>query len=363
MEDRQYCLFLFGMMGSVWILAALMAATLESYAVGVRPTSVAVADFNRDGALDIAVANTGSGTVSVLLANRRRFQVAATFRGGPEPSDLEAADIDRDGDQDLVIANHETSSFTLLLNDGKAAFGPAPGSPFAMGARPHLHSVTVADFDGDGWMDVAVESVDTREVRLRRGGSRGFGPVIPVPVQTGPYFQLGRGDVTADGIADILIPGHSDRTVRAVAKRGRAFALAPFTLTLPSRPWAVTSGDFNGDGRTDLAALESDALNLWLHGTKEFSRAPSSSIRIPGATGIAVGKIDRAKGDDMVIGSWEGDQIAIVSGGSQRPRMLRVCERPVGLAVADLDRDGQGDIVVACATEARVVVIRNAAAQ
>src|SRR5512145_645970 len=93
------------------------APSLDSYDVGARPWSIAAADLDRDGRLDLVVANAGDGTVTILrgTGGGRLGPLAPAIRCGKEPSDVDAIDLDRDGDADLVIANHETSMITVLL--------------------------------------------------------------------------------------------------------------------------------------------------------------------------------------------------------------------------------------------------------
>jgi hypothetical protein len=88
--------------------------------VGQQPREVAIADLNVDGVLDVAVANSGDGSVSLLLGTpgTTSLHLLRAVPAGREPSDLDALDIDQDADPDLVIANHETPYITVLFNDG-----------------------------------------------------------------------------------------------------------------------------------------------------------------------------------------------------------------------------------------------------
>ncbi|HYC62449.1 MAG TPA: VCBS repeat-containing protein [Thermoanaerobaculia bacterium] len=329
----------------------------ESYAVGAGPRAVAVGDFDTDGQLDVAVASSGAGTVSTLFGSGRRLRAGATIPAGREPTDIKAADVDNDDDLDLVIANHETSAVTVLLNDGKGSFIAAPYSPLAMGARPHIHSVTAADFDGDGWIDLAVESSDTRDVRLRRGSANGFHASIAIDVRTMPYNQLGAADVSGDGVADLLVPGHNDRTARGVTRRANGFGLAPWTIATGNTPWLVNGADVDGDRRADVLVVETDAVSVWLQGANGFSHASWSPVRVAGATGLATGDLDGDGIADIAIGPWSGSGVTVWASRGRRTHAVTTCQRPIGLAIADLNRDGSGDLIVACNQEDRLLVV------
>ncbi|HVE78937.1 MAG TPA: VCBS repeat-containing protein [Gemmatimonadaceae bacterium] len=331
-----------------------------SYDVGGGPRAIAVADLDGDGRLDVAVANSADGTVSILLGaggGGLRPAAGSPVAVGREPSDVEAADLDRDGDVDLAFPNHESPSVTVLLNDGRARFTPAPGSPFDTGARPHVHGLASGDIDGDGWTDLATESADTREVRVLRGGPRGFGAVVAVSVGTMPYYRLGTGDVVGDSFPDVLVPGHGDSTVRVVHREGTRLVSAA-AARLAGQPWIVVGDDVNGDRRRDLVVVQTDAVSVWLGGDRgTFTPAPGSPFALRGATEVATGDLDGDGMADVAIGPWDGDEVTVLLGPALAARRVRACERPIGLAVADLDGDRRGELLVACATGSRVVVV------
>lgn len=107
----------------------LPSQTVASYDVRARPRAIATGDLNSDAALDVAVANSADGTVSILRGvggGRLRPAASLPFPAGQEPSDVDAADLDRDGDVDLVFANHETSRVTFFsMTDEHVSQGPA----------------------------------------------------------------------------------------------------------------------------------------------------------------------------------------------------------------------------------------------
>ena len=339
------------------------SAGTASYPVGAQPRAIAVADLDGDGDADVAVASSAGGTVTVLLGvgQGRLRPDGASIPAGREPSDVDAADVDRDGDVDLVLANHETSRVTILLNDGRARFAPAAGSPVATGAPPHVHGVAAADLDGDGWVDVAVESADTREVRILWGGAGGFAAAVAVDVGTMPYFRLGAADVAADGRPEVLVPGHGDSTVRVVqAGRGRELR-SERAIRLADQPWMIVGADVNGDRRADMVVVHANAVSVWVAAERGFAEAAGSPFPLPGASEAATGDLDGDGVADVVAGPWEGDEVTVLAGPRQARRVVRACPRPIGLAVADLDGDGRGELLAACPTQNRLLVITSPA--
>src|SRR5437870_189597 len=115
----------------------------RDFAVGTNPQSVAAGDFNGDGRPDLAVANSGSSNVSVLLGNGDgTFQAARTFAAGTTPASVAVGDFNGDGVADLAVANSGSSNVSVLLGNGDGTFQAA--RTFAAGGGPL--SVAVGDF-------------------------------------------------------------------------------------------------------------------------------------------------------------------------------------------------------------------------
>jgi FG-GAP-like repeat len=107
-------------------------------AVGTRPVAVAVADFNGDHRLDIAVTNNSNNTVSILLNNPNgTFTNGGTPATGAGPRGIAAGDLDGDGDTDLVVDNFSANSLSILLNNGAGVFTASAGGPLTTGNNPY----------------------------------------------------------------------------------------------------------------------------------------------------------------------------------------------------------------------------------
>src|SRR5262249_53148108 len=225
-----------------------------SFAVGVRPVSIAVGDVSGDGHLDLAVANSGANTVSVLLGNGSgSFGSANHFATGGSigASSVAIADFDRDGRPALAFPNFATpGTIAVLRQNEDGSFGPA--QTFTVGANPA--AVVVADLNGDGRMDAATANLESDNVSVLLGN--GDGSLAPVQnYQVGRAESVAFGDFNGDGILDLLtanrhafvmvLPGNGDGTFRP-----------PCDFWAGAEPVSVAVGDFNGDARADLAVAQ-----------------------------------------------------------------------------------------------------------
>src|SRR5262249_28411583 len=123
------------------------------YAAGTSPDAVVTNDFNRDGRLDLAVANYSSSTISVLLGNGDgTFQAARNDATGANPRSLAVGDFNGDGNLDAVTAHAGHLSVRRGNGDGP----PGPPAGIDVGSGPQ--SVAVGDFNADGKLDLGVTS-------------------------------------------------------------------------------------------------------------------------------------------------------------------------------------------------------------
>jgi hypothetical protein len=268
------------------------------------PKWISVSDVNHDGNPDILVANADAGTVSVLLGNGLgEFHEASgsPFPAGHLPNDIAVADMNGDGFRDLVIANHQSPNITILLGDGKGGFAPSPGSPFDVHSKPHPHGVAVADFNGDGISDVVTDSWGDNQIELLLGDGKG-GLITPghfFPVGRRPYERLRSADFNNDGFPDVATTNLDDGTVTILLGDGKGGFNEAHGSPFPAgaRPWQVYVGDANGDGipdlivipyQRDLANPSQNTLTVLLgDGHGSFKPMPGSPLSLEGCRGAA----------------------------------------------------------------------------
>ena len=140
------------------------------------PASVAIGDINGDGQADLAVANSGSDTVSILLGNGTGtfFGGAVNYGTGFSPRSVVMGDINGDGKPDLAVANANSDSVSILLGNGTGTVAPATN--YRVGAVPYL--VAMGDLNGDGKPDLAFSNTGSANVSILLNTSCSTVPMV-----------------------------------------------------------------------------------------------------------------------------------------------------------------------------------------
>ena len=195
---------------------AFPSAKVSQITVGSGPTSVVAGDFNRDGNLDFAVTNKTDNTVSVMLGagNGSTFNQAS---GSPistgtstSPAALVTADFNGDGKLDLAVAESGLNRVDIFKGNGDGTFSLQPSS-IATGTTPL--SIVFGDFNADGKIDLAVANSGSKLLGLSLGnGDLTFQAQTTVSVGPNPIVAA-PADYNGDGTTDLAVANNGTSTV------------------------------------------------------------------------------------------------------------------------------------------------------
>ncbi len=228
------------------------------FITGTSPYSLSISDFDGDGKKDLAVTNyTNSGFVSVFRNTGSigtiSFAAKVDFTTGIFPYGVSTGDFDGDGKTDLAVANNNSISvFRNTGNSGTISFAPKVD----LAAGSSTISITSGDFDGDGKRDLAVGSFYSLSV-FRNTGSSGiisFAPKVDF-VAAGTIYSITTGDFDRDGKQDFVVANRDSSSISVFQNTGSSgiISFAPkVNFTTQVTPQSVSTSDLNGDGMPDL---------------------------------------------------------------------------------------------------------------
>ncbi|HNG30477.1 MAG TPA: FG-GAP-like repeat-containing protein, partial [Blastocatellia bacterium] len=330
-----------------------------NFATGTNANFVAVGDFNLDGKPDLVTANPGSDNVSVLLGNGAgSFGAASNFTVGTNPWGVAVGDFNSDGSPDLAVANLNSANVSVLLGNGAGSFGAATN--FATGTTPRF--VTVGDFNQDGKTDLATandNAVSSNNVSVLLGNGAGsFGAATNFLAGNRPT-ALAVGDFNLDGRPDLSVAnfGSGDASVllntcNGTPCSGTSFAGAT-NFTAGTTPRSVAVGDFNLDGKSDLAVANNGTNNVSIligNGVGNFGAATNFAAGTL-AISVAVGDFNLDGKPDLAVANFNSDNVSILlgtgSGSFGAATNFATGARPDSIAVGDFNNDGKSDLATA----------------
>jgi hypothetical protein len=276
---------------------------------------VASADFDRDGFADLAIENNQASIIVKLANGEGGFGPNMTYNlgSGAGVKALIARDLDADGNIDLVTAN--AASLSVLLGDTKGTFG-TPASISVSNAAGSLASVAAGDFNGDGDVDLATNLTSGVGVFLGNGDGT-FGGQASYGT-SGFHRSLVAGDFDGDGKLDLASASASGASVLVFSGNGNGTFDSPTTVSVGNGSGlarALAAGDFNADGRADLAAAVSgnNHVTVLLGQANGSFSAQSYSIAGSGdTTAVAAAYLDGDASLDVVV--TRGDEAVVLSG-------------------------------------------------
>ncbi|MFZ0958577.1 MAG: VCBS repeat-containing protein [Candidatus Sulfotelmatobacter sp.] len=296
--------------------------TSVGYATGGFPyQSAIVADLNGDGLMDILVSDDNQSLVWMAGYGDGTFQAAKDFYA-PVPDNnygysysSATGDLNGDGFPDVVLANYgdDTMGITVFLSNPDGSLQPGVN----YGTSGEFGYVTVADFNGDGKLDIAASNFDGY-VQIFTG--TGTGNFI-----SGPYYSttpegtaIVAGALNTSGAAgfnDLAVTNY-EGSVNVLVNDGAGGFMSAVAYPLTNGACNLATGDIDGDGNLDLAIAECEGSQIGV------------------LMGVGDGTFGAVSEPDVPVGGY-----------------------PFGVALADLDGDGNLDIATTSGSQNVAVVL------
>jgi hypothetical protein len=332
-------------------------AAPTSFAVGATPVGLALADFNGDGKLDVVTAN-GNGTLSFLAGNGHGgFAAPVTAATASDTfTSVAVGDFNRDGKADVVAGT--TTGLDVLLGNGNGTFTLKQTVSFARTIdgfvfNNGVSSVAVGNFQGHGNEDVVADSAGGLSILLGNGngtvGSR-------VGLNAGPVGSFVIGDFTGDGKQDIVtsnVAGYATPpSISLLAGNGNGTFAATVTQDASVAANGLAAGDFNGDGKLDLAYASATGGNivgtLLNAGGGTFAMTPAVATSVAPTALAAADFTGNGRQDLVVMGEFNDLQVLLSNGdGTFRAGpTLSDSAGPLAVTVGDFTGNGKQDIAV-----------------
>jgi hypothetical protein len=283
---------------------------------------------------------------------------------GTSPMAQVAGDFNQDGITDLAVLDAGASTIQIFLgtNNGSGAF--TLGNTLTTGASPV--GLVAGDFNGDGFLDLAVAAGDGVEVLYATGGGA-FNSFVTTTVNSSAASSLAVADFNNDGLADIAATfvgagGPTSTTANILVSTGTSFNTGIFpSIPIGSAVVASGVGEFNLDALPDLVVITSAGANVMLNTSNLAAVTPTYSLAAPviyaagnGPNAVLVKSITGNTNQDLLITNFNDGTVSVLLGtgiGSfTSAGAFPTGPQPTSIASSDFNSDGIADLVVTNAT-------------
>lgn len=345
----------------------------EDVAVGSSPSCIVAADFDGDGNDDLAVANAGDKTISILINDGiGQFESNGNIAVGTSPQSLASANFDGESNADLAVANRSADTLSVLLatvpeeseSEDDEADGPVFTDSLTIQADDGPISLVAADFDKDGQQDLAVANADGNNVTILIGdGDGNFSfhttfELVPeveegeeVPEVEGPA-AVAAADLDGDGTVDLAVANEQTDNISILLNDGSGVMTASAVVDAGTAPVSIVLEDFDGDADPDLAVANRDSDNVTVR-----KNNGSGSFTIPATFNVGSRPQNIATGDvngdghvDLLVANSGDDSISVLinksNGAFEEQVTFATGDQPVCIAVADFNGGGSLDAAI-----------------
>jgi hypothetical protein len=312
--------------------------------------------------------NTTLGTVALSTTTAAGGLVTAGQPAvGGTPTQIAAGDLNGDGNLDLAVANYGDSTVSILLGNGDGTYKPQTVLGYS------AYSVTFGDFNGDGRLDIAAFNASNMVTVAMGNGDGTFGEPVQYTTTTG-YNQGWTGnvvaaDVNGDGILDLITPNWTLNSISILLGDGDGSFEEPITVPTGAEPTWVNLTDLNGDGIADLT-VSFQACNciaeMLGNGDGSFGTATNYTIGNQPYAWSASFSIADVNGDgkpDVVAPDYAYGTLTVLPGKGNGTFGTGVVStllgNPLFTAVGDINGDGKPDAVTTADNQSILVSLGN----
>jgi RHS repeat-associated protein len=298
--------------------------------------------------------------LGTMVKTPGQFEEPVSFPAGDGPNMSAAADFNNDGYVDLAVPNVGSDNISILFNHGDGTFAPALNYNFGT-TDPRV--VLAADFNSDRNLDLAIIAGNKVYIALNNGDGS-FGTAQSYPAGNYPV-EADTGDFDGDGDVDLAVADNYDG-VRLMFNNGTGVFSVPVSYAVGSYPQDVTSGDFDRDGDLDLAVVNyySSFISVLLNnGNGTFATAVKYSADYHGNQ-ITNADFDGDGYPDLAVTySYYGDAVYVFrnngNGTFAAGKSFYVGYFPYGMISDDLNDDGRPDLAFSGASSEFWVLIND----
>jgi predicted nucleotidyltransferase len=339
-----------------------MNQTTFSTGLDSIPQSLAVGDFNNDKRLDIVVADSGTESVLTLL----RYDIGALgnqtmYPTGTNsfPVSVTLGDLNNDGWLDFVVANYGSDNVGVFLGLGNGTFSSQ--TTYSTGSNSYPYCIAVADFNKDSHLDIIVCNYLKATIGIFLGFGNGTFSVqttYPTGIDSGP-IAVAIGDFNNDSQLDIVVANYRSDNIGIFLgyDNGTFSNVITYSAANNSLLCSVAVGDFNNDNRLDIVVVNSAVNNLGVfigYGNGTFSvmiTCSTGSLSVP--LSVVVGDFNNDGRLDVAVSLSQTDSIGVLFGNGNGTFSNQMTfptgsgSEPNRLAIGDFNNDNQLDIAIA----------------
>ncbi|CAF1192554.1 unnamed protein product [Adineta ricciae] len=333
--------------------------TTYGYVPAGRPWSIAVGDLNRDGQLDVAVANWGANCVSVMFGyGNGSFAEPVLYSTGSRPLSVAIGDFNNDKYLDITVANYGSNNIDVLFGNENGTFRKLTTLSTGAGSRPY--SVNIVDINNDTQLDIisACGGLDSVSVFLGYGNGS-FTEQITSFVGLGSYpWYAVTGDFNKDGQLDVASAnyGRGDIGVAYGYGNGSFGNLQTYSTGIGSNPTHVQISDFNSDSWLDIITTDENRNSVGIfYGYSDGTFASMSIVpneELSRVYGVAIGDFNNDKKLDFTItNNANQDMIVFLASGAepfggQTTFAVGEGSHPSSVVIGHFNNDSQLDIAL-----------------